>query len=117
MSQRLRSTPEDSRAHRIGNKATNFQEVPTKVARHQPVSVLRRRGFDSRRLHHLSCSADVPYRSSPRPSAVGSSRNWTTLLLGCLRVGEAYAATQHSGSPATESRGNHLNLRVSYEVT
>src|SRR5260221_14253209 len=53
MSPRLGSTPEHSRAQRIGNKATNFQEVPTKVARHQPVSVLRRRGFDSRRLHHL----------------------------------------------------------------
>jgi len=47
----LRRTPEHSRARRIGQKATSFQQVRTKVARHQPVSVLRRRGFDSRRLH------------------------------------------------------------------
>jgi hypothetical protein len=50
----LQSTAEHSRAQRIDNKATNFQQVPTKVARHQPVSVLRRRGFDSRRLHQFS---------------------------------------------------------------
>src|SRR2546426_8979532 len=50
----LQSTGEHSRAQRIDNKATNFQRVTTKVARHQPVSVLRRRGFDSRRLHRCS---------------------------------------------------------------
>ena len=37
--QNVSKTGEHSRAQRIGNKATNFQTVTTKVARHQPVSV------------------------------------------------------------------------------
>src|SRR5207247_7293878 len=59
----LQSTGEHSRAQRIDHKATNFQRVTTKVARHQPVSVLGWRGFDPRRLHHTLTSI----AASPRP--------------------------------------------------
>src|SRR5213594_649469 len=50
----LQSTGEHSRAQRIDNKGNELPASYDEVARHQPVSVLRRRGFDSRRLHHPS---------------------------------------------------------------
>ena len=57
--QHVSKTGEHSRAQRFDHKATNFQQVPTKVARHQPISVLRRRGFDSRRLQGEVCTPDA----------------------------------------------------------
>src|SRR2546426_7420027 len=83
----LQSTGEHSRAQRIDHKATNFQRVTTKVARHQPVSVLRRRGFDSRRLHHhnsfiinsLASEAGIcPASTYSQDNAVTSPRSPTS---------------------------------------